>query len=84
MKKCLMISLISIMALSFVFAQGEEEASGGASRPAFISIGTASAAGAYYPIGVALADVWNKTLPYSLQFPGDWRKCCKSEHDRKW
>nr|WP_319777249.1 TAXI family TRAP transporter solute-binding subunit [uncultured Sphaerochaeta sp.] len=62
MKKCLMISLISIMALSFVFAQGEQEASG-ASRPAFISIGTASAAGAYYPIGVALADVWNKTLP---------------------
>ncbi|WP_319758085.1 TAXI family TRAP transporter solute-binding subunit [uncultured Sphaerochaeta sp.] len=62
MKKCLMISLISIMALSFGFAQGEKEASG-AARPAFISIGTASAAGAYYPIGVALADVWNKTLP---------------------
>ena len=57
-----MISLISVIALSFAFAQGKGETSEG-DRPAFISIGTASAAGAYYPIGVALADVWNKTLP---------------------
>jgi len=33
-----------------------------APRPSFISIGTASAAGAYYPIGVAMANIWNKNI----------------------
>jgi uncharacterized protein len=29
----------------------------------FVSIGTASPAGAYYPLGIALADIWNRTVP---------------------
>ncbi len=60
-KKVLLVVLVSIVSLSFTFAQGETESVEQA-RPSFISIGTASAAGAYYPIGVALADIWNKTL----------------------
>lgn len=31
-------------------------------RPAFVSIGTASPAGAYYPLGVAMADLWNRNI----------------------
>lgn len=31
-------------------------------RPAFVSIGTASPAGAYYPLGVAMADLWNRSI----------------------
>ncbi|MBO8140801.1 MAG: TAXI family TRAP transporter solute-binding subunit [Firmicutes bacterium] len=29
----------------------------------FVTIGTASPAGAYYPIGVAMADIWNRSIP---------------------
>lgn len=31
-------------------------------RPDFVSIGTASPAGAYYPLGVAMADLWNRNV----------------------
>ena len=31
-------------------------------RPDFVSIGTASPAGAYYPLGVAMADLWNRNI----------------------
>lgn len=34
-----------------------------AQAPAFVSIGTASASGAYYPLGVAMADLWNRAIP---------------------
>lgn len=34
-----------------------------AQAPSFISIGTASPAGAYYPLGVAMADLWNRNIP---------------------
>jgi len=60
LKRLFIMACVLLLAVSFVSAQGGEEAEDG--RPAFVSIGTASAAGAYYPIGVALADVWNKTL----------------------
>lgn len=60
LKRLFMMAIVLLLAVSFVSAQGGEETEG--DRPAFVSIGTASAAGAYYPIGVALADVWNKTL----------------------
>ena len=33
-----------------------------AQAPAFVSIGTASPAGAYYPLGVAMADLWNRNI----------------------
>jgi TRAP transporter TAXI family solute receptor len=32
-------------------------------QPRFVSIGTASPAGAYYPLGVAMAEIWNDTIP---------------------
>lgn len=35
----------------------------GQSTPKFVSIGTASPAGAYYPLGIAMADIWNKAIP---------------------
>lgn len=31
--------------------------------PKFVSIGTASPAGAYYPLGVAMAKIWNDAIP---------------------
>jgi TRAP transporter TAXI family solute receptor len=33
-----------------------------AQAPSFVSIGTASPAGAYYPLGVAMADLWNRNI----------------------
>lgn len=33
-----------------------------AQAPDFVSIGTASPAGAYYPLGVAMADLWNRNI----------------------
>lgn len=33
------------------------------SAPKFVSIGTASPAGAYYPLGVAMAKIWNGAIP---------------------
>lgn len=30
--------------------------------PSFVSIGTASASGAYFPLGVAMADLWNRGI----------------------
>lgn len=33
------------------------------SAPKFVSIGTASPAGAYYPLGVAMAKIWNSDIP---------------------
>lgn len=35
----------------------------GQSNPKFVSIGTASPAGAYYPLGIAMANIWNKAIP---------------------
>jgi uncharacterized protein len=32
-------------------------------QPRFVSIGTASPAGAYYPLGVAMAKIWNDAIP---------------------
>lgn len=34
-----------------------------AAQARFVSIGTASPAGAYYPLGIALADIWNRAIP---------------------
>lgn len=34
-----------------------------AHMPKFVSIGTASPSGAYYPLGVAMANIWNKAIP---------------------
>lgn len=46
---------MSLLALgSFVFGQ---------QNPRFVTIGTASPAGAYYPLGVKMADIWNRTIP---------------------
>lgn len=32
-------------------------------NPRFVTIGTASAAGAYYPLGVEMAQIWNQAIP---------------------
>ena len=38
-----------------------------AGTPRFVTVGTASPAGAYYPLGVAMADLWNRSIP-GVQF----------------
>ena len=37
-------------------------ACGAMAQPRFVSIGTASPAGAYYPLGVAMAEIWNDAI----------------------
>lgn len=54
-------ALVVIMVLvtgGLVFASGTQEEA----RETFVSIGTASPAGAYYPLGVAMADIWNRNV----------------------
>ncbi len=60
--KIIGLALILFVALQAGFGEGQSDQSEGG-QPQFVSIGTASAAGAYYPIGVALADIWNKNIP---------------------
>lgn len=50
-------SVVSLL-LSLVLLAGMAVAQ----APAFVSIGTASPAGAYYPLGVAMADLWNRNI----------------------
>ncbi|MCX7786143.1 MAG: TAXI family TRAP transporter solute-binding subunit [Spirochaetes bacterium] len=58
--------VLMVFAITFgLNASPSQEKSGSqkaAPRPNFISIGTASAAGAYYPLGVAMANIWNKNI----------------------
>lgn len=55
-------ALMILVPLAQVSAGGQGEQSSTAARPDFVSIGTASAAGAYYPLGVAMASVWNRAI----------------------
>lgn len=50
---CLVVALVLATAAP-AFAAGEYP---------FVTIGTASPAGAYYPLGVAMADIWNRNIP---------------------
>ncbi len=59
--KGLMIMLMLFVFMQTGFAEGQRESEAGG-RPEFISIGTASPAGAYYPLGVAMAEIWNKNI----------------------
>jgi len=65
MKLRVSLSVIGILLFTtvsgFVVAEGQQETAEGG-RPEFVSIGTASPAGAYYPLGVAMADLWNRTI----------------------
>lgn len=58
MKLSKKITTLAIAALFMLAADSVYSAS----RPKFVSIGTASPAGAYYPIGIAMAEVWNKNI----------------------
>ena len=50
--RILALNIAVTLLVSLAFAQ----------QPAFVSIGTASPAGAYYPLGVAMADLWNRNI----------------------
>ena len=60
MKKMLMILLIASLA-TVVFAGAQAEAT--AEVPKFIEVGTAGTGGAYYPIGIAMAEILTAKLP---------------------
>ena len=56
------VGIMVCFAAAMVFANGESDQREGV-RPEFVSIGTASPAGAYYPLGAAMADIWNRNIP---------------------
>lgn len=62
MKKVLVFMLVLVTACGFVFANGSQEATGN-KFPSQIAIATASAGGAYYPVGVGLSEILIKTIP---------------------
>lgn len=71
MKKKIVTVIAALLAVVAVFAQGGNETSGAGYRsvqkssaklPKFITVGTASAGGAYYPVGIAIADVLTNNL----------------------
>lgn len=49
--------------LMAVLASGVTVVGAAHADPSFVSIGTASPAGAYYPLGVSMAEIWNKAIP---------------------
>ncbi|WP_068138170.1 TAXI family TRAP transporter solute-binding subunit [Limnochorda pilosa] len=51
-----------MLAAILAFAAATPQALAASEYP-FVTIGTASPAGAYYPIGVAMADIWNRSIP---------------------
>jgi TRAP transporter TAXI family solute receptor len=51
--RSVVIAILALIGLTVSLAQG---------WPRFVSIGTASPAGAYYPLGVAMADLWNRNI----------------------
>ncbi len=60
MKRCTVLLLVLLLAGSFcLFAAGQAESS---ELPRFVEIGTAGTGGAYYPIGIAMAEVVNVNL----------------------
>ena len=65
MKKALVFMLLVAVVLSSAFASGAAEAAAPAKNeiPSQIAIATASAGGAYYPVGVGLSEILKKTFP---------------------
>lgn len=65
MKKALVFMLLVAVVLSSAFANGAAEAAAPAKNeiPSQIAIATASAGGAYYPVGVGLSEILKKTFP---------------------
>ena len=65
MKKALILMLLVAVVLSSAFASGAAEAAAPAKNeiPSQIAIATASAGGAYYPVGVGLSEILKKTFP---------------------
>lgn len=61
-KKIAFIAVVILLVFtSAAVANGQAEASGD-KKLDFVSVGTASPAGAYYPLGVAMADIWNRNI----------------------
>ena len=66
MKKALILMLLVAVVLSSAFASGASEAAAPAKKdeiPSQIAIATASAGGAYYPVGVGLSEILKKAFP---------------------
>ena len=65
MKKALILMLLVAVVLSSAFAGGASEAAPAKKDeiPSQIAIATASAGGAYYPVGVGLSEILKKTFP---------------------
>ena len=61
-KKSVSIAMVLILAVSVVFAGGAGEASGETGMPRFITIGTGGTGAAFYPIGVAIAQILTTEL----------------------
>lgn len=59
MKKLLLIVLIFVMVGSFAFAAGDSE-----TKKTVINFPTAATTGAVYPLGSAIANLWNTKLPH--------------------
>lgn len=53
--RSLAYALVALVGLTFSTGSAQK-------APDFVSIGTASPAGAYYPLGVAMADLWNRNI----------------------
>ncbi len=58
----IVLGLALVLIGSVVFANGAAEADGASEFPRFIEIATAGTGGAYYPIGIAMAEILNAEL----------------------
>ncbi|PKL14318.1 MAG: hypothetical protein CVV52_02255 [Spirochaetae bacterium HGW-Spirochaetae-8] len=59
MKKLFVVLMVAVLISSALFATAQAEST---AMPEFIEIGTAGTGGAYYPIGIAMAEILNTKL----------------------
>lgn len=61
-RKLISIAMVLMLSATLVFAGGAGEASGNSGMPRFITIGTGGTGAAFYPIGVAIAQILTTEL----------------------
>lgn len=80
MKRLVVCLLIVMMAVSSIFANGAQE------QKSYITVGTAGAGGAFYPVGIAIASAISNNVPNieaSAQVTGGAIENCSLVHNKE-
>lgn len=62
-KRALSIFMVVVLLISLLVGCGEKEWSDNQGKETFVSIATGGTGGAYYPLGGAMAKIFNENIP---------------------